>query len=282
MNLNKIVMGALIAAGLTTAVVWQFNAHRRLAAENVRWRAQAAALERSRLDGEALRTNTDSAQLERLRAEHNELLRLRGEVASLRTQVRDATNAMARLAAAERARRASSSTNAEVLRPVISYQATAAAHIPTGHALLTGGWMTQEGKRVLVMLSSEVVNSATASQILLQAKWVEMPDDVFSALGLDALKTGATETTLNQVMDDPQYRALVHALEDKAGVDLLSAPRVVTSDGVAAQVSVTERKVIDGESFDVGPTLDLIPRIAADKNGIDVDVRARLDLLRKP
>lgn len=70
-----------------------------------------------RIAGDDLRTAINSAELERLRAEHNELLRLRGEVSSLRAQVRDATNAMARLAAADRARRASSPTNAEVLRP---------------------------------------------------------------------------------------------------------------------------------------------------------------------
>lgn len=83
-NAKTIIMGAVIAAGLVTPAVIQYQANTRLKGEIEALRSQVA--ERPRLQ-QADQRSTDTDELERLRREHAELVRLRGEMASLRQRV---------------------------------------------------------------------------------------------------------------------------------------------------------------------------------------------------
>ena len=86
------VCSALVLAGALTPVLVQQRTIQRLRAENSAVRAELAALEASRPvnNRTVSQTDIDAAELERLRAEHGELLRLRGEVSTLRRQAAEA------------------------------------------------------------------------------------------------------------------------------------------------------------------------------------------------
>jgi RNA polymerase sigma factor (sigma-70 family) len=79
----QITAAAVLAAGLGGTVLYQQSANDKL-------REQLAAAESQTISGQPQAVAPDhSAELERLRAQHSELLRLRGEVALLRQQARE-------------------------------------------------------------------------------------------------------------------------------------------------------------------------------------------------
>lgn len=94
MTMSKsIVAGvsALVLAGVVTPVLLQQRAIQRLRADNFRAQTELASLRETRVNGDGVsQTEVDAAELERLRGEHRELLRLRGEVALLRQQAQAA------------------------------------------------------------------------------------------------------------------------------------------------------------------------------------------------
>jgi hypothetical protein len=87
---------AVIGAALAALVVTQHLALRRSRAENVELRQSVSA---TRDSVPQAAPATDSAELERLRAEHEELLRLRGQVAQLRRERDELLRKVASLAA---------------------------------------------------------------------------------------------------------------------------------------------------------------------------------------
>jgi type II secretory pathway component GspD/PulD (secretin)/beta-lactamase regulating signal transducer with metallopeptidase domain len=110
--------------------------------------------------------------------------------------------------------------------------------------------------------------------------------------------TNSTTGKVTGILTGPQLHTLLRALEQRAGVDILSAPRVTTASGRQAQISAVQLKTIvqgldlqtesDLESkrpgpyaasfrtaqIPVGPTLDVLPRVDADGRSIDLTVIA--------
>lgn len=81
---RTLILGVIFMAGLGTFVALQYHANTRLQGEIETLRSQLAERPRPQPGDQH---STDAAELERLRREHIELLRLRGEVASLRQRV---------------------------------------------------------------------------------------------------------------------------------------------------------------------------------------------------
>jgi Flp pilus assembly secretin CpaC/tetratricopeptide (TPR) repeat protein len=70
----------------------------------------------------------------------------------------------------------------------------------------------------------------------------------------NSLGTGAGQTpavaTITGILTDPQFRMVIHALEQRTGADLLSAPRVTTVSGRQAQIQITElQNVVANQNF---------------------------------
>ena len=109
--------------------------------------------------------------------------------------------------------------------------------------------------------------------------------------------TAALGTSMTGVLTDPQYRVVLRALEQRSGADVLSAPRVTTVSGRQAQIQVADmRTVVNGidpaaliqlgaqprtnavpfltSTIPVGPTLDVVPTVAADGYTIRLNVIA--------
>jgi type II secretory pathway component GspD/PulD (secretin)/tetratricopeptide (TPR) repeat protein len=104
--------------------------------------------------------------------------------------------------------------------------------------------------------------------------------------------------TLTGILTDPQFRVVIHAVENRTGADLLASPEVTTTSGRQAEMKATDVKtIVTGFSFsqnnassgntaggigtttlqvstafvfplpeqiELGPTLDVIPSVLAD------------------
>jgi general secretion pathway protein D len=109
------------------------------------------------------------------------------------------------------------------------------------------------------------------------------------------------DSPLTRILDDAQLKALLTVLERQAGTDLMAAPRVVTLSGRQTEISVVElRSVVAGikpealvnagnppgselnsgpfrtTAIPCGPVLDLIPKVVADGERIELEVKFTL------
>ena len=109
--------------------------------------------------------------------------------------------------------------------------------------------------------------------------------------------------TLTGILTDPQFRVVIHALEQRNGVELLAAPEVTTLSGRQAQIKVTDIRTIavdiqgnqaSGQAntglggtvvqnnqviiqpitqpYELGPVLDVVPYVLADGVTIKLDL----------
>jgi general secretion pathway protein D len=112
--------------------------------------------------------------------------------------------------------------------------------------------------------------------------------------------TNAAAATVTSILTAAQFRSALKALESRAGVDILVAPRVTTLSGRQAQVKVTNvRYVVTGlesstnwnpagvsnaasvlspvaEPIETGPVVDLVPHVQADGWTIQLSVVANV------
>src|ERR1043165_1985799 len=88
---SKAIIAVVIGWGLLTVLVQQTRTLQRLRSENARLTELASIAEaRSGQAVQGAESQGSSAELEQLRADHAELLRLRGEVSALRAQMKEA------------------------------------------------------------------------------------------------------------------------------------------------------------------------------------------------
>jgi len=220
---------------------------------------------------------------ERLKNSTVELLRLRGETAALRQ------------ALAEAARKRSPSIAAATTppnepepapEPIQVFVANADAAVPAGYTMAFGGWATPPGKRTLVFVQPKIMEGTSPGRvgsILLECRFLEIPEEALAngVLGpnvarLENLKADGKASSMHSLLNGEEAALLLKTLEDTAGVDILSSPRVQTGDGTPAAVSVTEQKLIGGQEHSLGPSLDVEPRIAANGSSVNLTVSARL------
>ncbi len=278
---KRVVCGALLLVCIPAGLLWHQQSIQRLEKENARWRDTAAQAEAWRDENTRLhQTQTDPATAERARLEQSELLRLRSEVAQLRRLLKEAA---ARSAALSKAT-SITTTNEEPVSPVITYVATTRAPLSAKQTLVTGGWATTPGKRTLAFVTPEPLEGTAdgKGQVSLQTIFVEAPDEVLTRLGFDKLKVDGKESDAQQILSNEKMQALLKLLGETSGVDVLSAPKVTTLDGRQAQVKVVDLLPVGGVSYEVGPSIDIVPNISADGTLVDLSVSAQLRLRSKP
>lgn len=225
-----------------------------------------------------------------------ELVRMRGEVARLRRQLAEVAAARPTPAALP----AAPKPDSEPPEPLQIFVANADARVPVGQTLAIGGWATAAGKRTIMLVKPTVVdefgNATTVEalggrrgQIDLESHIFEMPEEILDKTisnlnlpGMGRLKTDAKATSSHSLFTSDEADLLLKTLKDTTGVELLSAPRVLTADGRQAVVSVTENKMVEGREHALGPSLDVEPRIATDGSSVNLTVVARLRRARSP
>jgi type II secretory pathway component GspD/PulD (secretin) len=171
----------------------------------------------------------------------------------------------------------------------------------------------------------QVLNLAPP-QIVIEAKFTEMTEPTVKELGFDfpivsapafqsrtatnsptaglpRQQTNAVRSpaTLTGILTDPQFRAVIRALEQRSGIDILSTPRVTTLSGRQAQVQALEmRTVVTGVELEAlekngkadstkaprvryktspmgfGPTVTVLPTVKPDGYTIQMELKGTM------
>ena len=212
-------------------------------------------------------------ELARLRANQAELLRLRGEVGRLRRDLQ-AKLAAPRTAPTNSTAMAASDENA-TSEPKAPFTANANVRIPLGSTFVTGGWETSPGKRTLVFVTPTVDSSNGSIQIMFEAKFAEVPLDSLSELGMNTF-AGAetTESSLKAMLTGNQFKVWIKYFEQRTGVDLLTAPKIITANERQAQIVV-------GDEGQIPPTfsVDLLPKFTAGQDAMDLSLAVNMQPL---
>ena len=274
------VKRSLIAVGLAVVCVTafvQYQALRKLNAEGARLRALLAdAHVRAEAESAARAQQPTDAELERLREERSELVRLRGQVAELRRDLKSMQQAMTRANNA-----AAAKTNIAAADLVQAFVANVQATVPPQQTLVTGGWKMPGGKHTLFFIEPIVGGVDSPNQISVQTRIVELSEEALSRYGLTGLKSDAAETGGQLLLTEAQQRQIFGALEQEEGTDILAAPRLSTLSGRQAQIKVVNSHMTPaGEPFETGPILDLVPTVASDGRSVDMRVSAQVRLRR--
>ena len=288
MDAKNLFRGTAVAlvVGLS---VWQAQVSRRLKAERDALSARAAALDELRDENLRLKqTQIEPDELNRLRKNEAELLRLRGETAQLRQQLKTLRESKPPAPAKESVPAVPTVEMSD--GPVQTFTSTVHASLVPGQSLVAGGWRLPGGKRGVVLVEPSYVNAAgnlldtpvSGGQVVIQARFVELSDEVMAKAGLDSLKADTKETSGHGVLDAQQAKDMIALLETSQSVNVLSAPRVLTLEGRQAQINLIQSKTINDQSYEVGPSLDVVPRVSADGRTTDLSIVARIRLEGSP
>lgn len=263
----KLIAAALAAAAVGTPLVVQYRANQSLRAENAALREQTdqqAEWERLRADNQRLAEQL-KADTARTQAEHEDLLRLRGEVTRLRKQLR--TNAAA----------ATNAVPAETPQAPAPFTVALSARVGEGQTLVTGGWPTAPGKRTLALVTptTDTSGTNTGRVVLITTRLVEAPQDAWAQLGLGDISNEGQQTPPQKILTMEQAGALMASLTNKVGCTVLSSPRVSMYDGGQA-------RLLTGYGAVGAATVDFLPRLAPDGNAWDLQLNVQLtpDALR--
>lgn len=136
----------------------------------------------------------------------------------------------------------------------------------------------------------QVINTKPP-RVRIRSKIVEMPNDQFDEFLRKTLSVTNKMVAFTGLLAEPQAKAVFETLEQQTGVDILSAPEVLTLIGRQAQIHIVDMKsvvtgtepiVINGiitnvfktEQMQVGPKLDVTPRVSSDFISIQMTLTA--------
>jgi RNA polymerase sigma factor (sigma-70 family) len=261
----------LVAGGIATIVMQQLH-NKRLREEN-----RALLVQKRQTAEEAANANLSNllaqAKTPQLsKDQFSELLRLRGEVGRLRKDLK--------LAAAIKVSDANQNpgtNNVETEKAPEMLNASVDARVGNGQMLITGGWTYQPGKRLMVLVTPTIDNGS----VDFKTQLVELPEGVMDQLGLQSLKSesaeGATEKPVNfsMIFNQDAAKTFVKVLEGTDGVDLLTAPGIVTADGRQAQIQVLKGVGHENDSEPLH-VIDLLPHVTADGKSVDLMLQAHI------
>jgi RNA polymerase sigma factor (sigma-70 family) len=108
----------------------------------------------------------------------------------------------------------------------------------------------------------EAVNEQPVPQITIQSRVAHIPVEAFKdfqAFGFPpALSAGAI---FKSTLASEKASELLEQLQNKPGVDLLTAPKITTLNKHEARVSVTDTVRVGGSDLEVGQKIDILPTI---------------------
>jgi hypothetical protein len=270
---NQILIIAILL--LVAALLWREGTLRQAQSDNRVLQQHLDKLNFLQAENEALRAEkTNSLDAKKLRDLESENLRLKSKL----TQTRVGQSSPAKKAEKDNAA-SPREENPPPEERYRSYKAEIQSPVGWRQILVTGGWKTSPGKQSFILVQPE----ADQANVMMQVRVVEISDDAMRELGLEWETTGERSSALKKVYDEQKSAELVKAFEKTSGVDLLSAPRIISAPGRQAQVKVVDiRTLAPNQTVEVGPIVDLIPHLSADGSGVDLTVGAGLNLLSEP
>ena len=221
----------------------------------------------------------DDAALKRLQADQRDAIKLRAEVASLKQSLSTAEKKIAN-ANAQRSSIAPSSTPPSQEPATNPYTRVFGrklnATVPTGHALLFGGWPNEAGNQTFAM-AIPTRDPAGGETVTIQAKWFELSDEALSKIDPTTLVRAAGQQA---TMNPDQLAAFQKSLETTPGVSVLSSPTLSVFSGRQGRISIANSMTVPGTStvLELGPSIEFTPTLAADGNTVELAVDAKLTL----
>lgn len=203
-----------------------------------------------------------------------ELARLRNEVTRLRNEARSATSTSP-AAPSPKVAPTGSAPQQPAQSGITTFTSTLSANVGLGQALAVGGWASPtSGKRIVGLISPDL-HADSPGSILVTMRLIEFPDATMEQLGLHGLRTDGTSSQSQAVFSAEQLKVLLDLTEKTAGIDVMSAPRVVTRSGTQARISVRQAHP-DGTQ--TGPLINLTPTLDATGTAVRLDVGMELNL----
>jgi beta-lactamase regulating signal transducer with metallopeptidase domain/lipopolysaccharide export system protein LptA len=170
--------------------------------------------------------------------------------------------------------------------------------------------IVQEVNRESAQMSAQAIPPNPVPQVNIKARFVEVSAEDTKLLGLNDASaqfrsnapyvfsipiSADTNSSLVTVLTDPQFRVVLHALEQRDGVDVVSENNVTTVSGRQAQMQnadiqtivklnpqalippgVASSNLLLPETLASGPLLDIIPYVAEGGDKIQLTITAKV------
>ncbi len=259
-------IGALILSlALGVFVFVQYLRSEQLAEERSRLRREAreakVELEEAATIGERLnRSNQD------LKAKTSEIARLRAEVARLKQDLAQAERRAQEASQPAPEPEEAPRTHASEVR---EFTGAAEATLAPGQTLVFGGWSMVPGKRVMALVTPEVLATVDNEQILIVTKFLSVSESLLSDASWTDFLAADAETSGAGVFDPGQADSFVTELQAQGGVEVLSAPRVTALAGQEAMIS-------SGSAEGGFQSITLLPRLGPDGQTVELSATASL------
>ena len=119
-------------------------------------------------------------------------------------------------------------------------------------------------------------HALVSQQVTIEAKFAKLPATVLKKLPLEAIGIDIGGAGVATILTDPQLRSLIHTIEQQTGADILTPPKVTTLNNRQAKVGVVGTGDPGAGEAKLGPSLDVIPEVSADRLTISLRTTARL------
>jgi hypothetical protein len=280
-TLQKAIVTATVAI-LAGAGIYEARQTAKLRGQNQALRQQQAplteeirGLERERDDARSrLVSLTD--EMERIKGNSSELLKLRGEVNRLRTEAETAAAEVKELKQDQSLMRRFIS-NTPPIKTFVSTTMTTAAW---NQGIVTGGWKTPSGKRALVLTTPG--RGGEAQQLAIKSYVLEYTEEAGKALGLAQFNTDEQTSNKTHKFEADEFETLMKAVQNHEGVELVAAPSVVTASGRLVEVQACDVHGWADQQYSTGPVLNFVPTISPDGQSVQMVIAARLNCWSQP
>ncbi|MFA6564176.1 MAG: hypothetical protein WCV00_19895 [Verrucomicrobiia bacterium] len=141
--------------------------------------------------------------------------------------------------------------------------------LASGETVVAGGWASGPGRRTLA-LGTPVID-VQSSQVTFSMQFIDAPEAVWNRLGLGKVRSDGKESSQSSTLAAGRLDAILNAARGESGVDMLSAPRIITHDGSAARISIGQ------ESNPAGMiSINITPNLTPDRSAVDLSLDAQL------
>jgi hypothetical protein len=271
MNRSRTI--TLIAAGvsglISLFVLWQQQRLNVARTERDELRQRVTALtslceQHARLAAPVTQANSRLPQ-----KEYFELMRLRGELGLLRSQVQQ----QASQAATNAAQNATSDVAPGAGQPLT---AGVSVRVSSGQTLVTGGWRTEPGKRAFVFVTPVVDEKPDQpGRVVFRSEILEMTDDVLQQSGLSDFTTDARDSSLAGLYSADHARTFRQAMQSLEGVRS-DSQTLIAYEGGPARFRLGGPSSVNTPAGNTEAVIELVPQIAPGGEGVDLTVRAEL------
>jgi hypothetical protein len=243
-SLRRTGLWLLIVGMIAMGLAWHFDEVTRDAASAViRRKSQHATTDKGEKTALGERRDTAAAQSEAgLRAQVEFLSR---QVTDLRAQAEQAERAAV---SARRALVDAQGKLEQALKPLEQEMFSSALRttVESGHTVITGGYQVPGGGFEYTMFKPILMTQDGRQVIMLEGKVMRVQKEQVASLGLNSLETNADNTLQHGEVWSPaqagKFDSTVKTLS--GGIDVLSYPRVMLSNGQEGQIEIGNYKAI--------------------------------------